>query len=278
MPRKAVTIAAAIAIAVSVLGTILLSMMQRHFIYFPDETPVPPAASVIADARDVQLTTSDGVELIAWHVPAMKNPRDITVLVAHGNGGNLGGRASLARALANAGFDVLMFDYRGYGGNPGTPSEEGLARDARAAYAYLTDSLDVEPQRILYFGESLGTGVVAELAREHPPAGILLRSPFTSLSALGKTHYPSVLVSLALSEDYPVIEHVGHLDMPITVVYGTEDDIVPPQQSRDVAEAVAGASETVVVDGAGHNDARMFGPGPVVTAVEDLADRATHHR
>src|SRR5699024_10528450 len=83
-----------------------------------------------------------------------------------------------------------------------TPSEEGLARDARAAYAYITDSLDVDPQRVLYFGESLGTGVVAELAREHPPAGILLRSPFTSLSDLGKEHYPSVLVSLALSEDY----------------------------------------------------------------------------
>ena len=272
--RKSVTIAIAIVVVVSVLGTILLWMMQRHFIYFPDETPVPPAASVIADARDVQLTTSDGLELIGWHVPAITNSRNVTVLVAHGNGGNLAGRASLARALADAGFDVLMFDYRGYGGNPGTPSEEGLARDARAAYAYITDSLDVDPQRVLYFGESLGTGVVAELAREHPPAGILLRSPFTSLSDLGKEHYPSVLVSLALSEDYPVIDHIGRLEMPITVVYGTEDDIVPPQHSRDVAEAVAGASETVVVDGAGHNDPVMFGPGPVVTAVEELAGRA----
>src|SRR5699024_7434250 len=145
--RKPVTIAIAIVVVVSVLGTILLWMMQRHFIYFPDETPVPPAASVIADARDVQLTTSDGLELIGWHVPAITNSRNVTVLVAHGNGGNLAGRASLARALADAGFDVLMFDYRGYGGNPGTPSEEGLARDARAAYAYITDSLDVDPQR-----------------------------------------------------------------------------------------------------------------------------------
>src|SRR5699024_3968847 len=142
------------------------------------------------------------------------------------------------------------------------------------AYSYITDDLGVAPERLLYFGESLGTGVVAELATQYPPAGIVLRSPFTRLSALGKVHYPSVLVSLALREEYPVIDYVERLELPITVIYGTEDEIVPPEQSRAVAEAAAGRSDVVAVDGAGHNDAVMFGPGPVVTAVEDLAGRA----
>src|SRR5688500_18724455 len=122
---------------VLVLGTVIgvLWAMQRNLIYFPDADPVPPADQVIEGARDVTLHTEDGLALGAWFVPAQGNtpPVPMAVLVAPGNGGNRAGRAGFAHELSVRGLAVLLVDYRGYGGNPGSPSEEGLAADAVAA-------------------------------------------------------------------------------------------------------------------------------------------------
>ena len=142
----------------------MLAWQQRRLIYFPDAQSVPPAGEVIDGARDVTLHTEDGLDLGAWFVPAAPGPRvsdrRMAVLVAPGNGGNRLGRADLAEELRVRGLAVLLMDYRGYGGNPGSPSEEGLARDAMAAAVALED-LGYPPERTIYFGESLGTGVVA---------------------------------------------------------------------------------------------------------------------
>ncbi|GCE36679.1 hypothetical protein Rhow_003283 [Rhodococcus wratislaviensis] len=146
-------------IAAAVVAVLIAAawVLQRKLIYYPDSTPVPPAGRLIAGAEDVTLTTSDGLELGAWYVPpAVGEPR-MTVLVAAGNAGNRADRALLASDLAAAGFATLLFDYRGYGGNPGHPSEEGLALDVRAARRHLVDERRVPPERLLYFGESLGT-------------------------------------------------------------------------------------------------------------------------
>lgn len=277
MGRTAVVTGVVVVLAVAVVLT-LLWVFQRQFIYFPDASSVPSAGEAVPGAQDAVLTTSDGLELGAWYVPPAAGDRDVTVLVANGNGGNRAGRAELATALSEAGFAVLLFDYRGYGGNPGSPSEDGLARDAEAAYRYLVDEQDVSPDRLLYFGESLGTGVVSGLATEHPPAGMLLRSPFTDLAALGGEHYPYLPVGLLLREEYPVAENVSRVDVPTTVVYGTADEIVPSAQSRQVAEAAAGTTETVEIEGAGHNDPVMFGGREVVSAVVALAERAVSSR
>lgn len=252
----------------------LLWLAQRTLIYLPDNSPVPPASEVIAEAEDVTLTTDDELELGAWHVPATGDENRGTVLVANGNGGNRAGRAPVARALSGAGFDVLLFDYRGYGGNPGSPTERGLASDVRAARRHLVDERGVPADQLIYFGESLGTGVVTELATEHPPAGLLLRSPFTSLAAVGQRHYPFVPVGLLLRDRFPVADLIGSVDVPTTVVYGTEDSIIPPGESRDVADAAAGSVEEVAIAGANHNDSVMFDGDQLVDAVVDLADRA----
>ena len=146
-------------IAAAVVAVLIAAawVLQRKLIYYPDSTPVPPAGRLIAGAEDVTLTTSDGLELGAWYVPpAVGEPR-MTVLVASGNAGNRADRALLASDLAAAGFATLLFDYRGYGGNPGHPSEEGLALDVRAARRHLVDERRVPPERLLYFGESLRT-------------------------------------------------------------------------------------------------------------------------
>ena len=141
-------------LVVLLLGGTMVGMLwalQRQLIFFPDPTPVPPAGDVIADARDVTLHTADGLELGAWFIPASRDAdTGMAVLVAPGNGGNRAGRAGLAKELSRRGMAVLLMDYRGYGGNPGSPSQEGLAADADAAAEALKDlGYPTAPDRLL---------------------------------------------------------------------------------------------------------------------------------
>lgn len=262
-----------IVVVVAVLLVALAWVLQRRLIYFPDSDVVPPAGTVVPGAQDVVLRTADGLELAAWWVPASEPDRGITVLVANGNAGNRAVRAPLARALSERGVSVLLFDYRGYGGNAGRPSEEGLALDVRAARSFLLDEVDVDPGRLIYFGESLGSAVATELAAEHPPAGLVLRSPFMSLVELGQVHYPLLPVGLLLRDRYPVVDHVGRVKAPVTVVLGTADSIVPPEQSRAVARAAGELAELVEVPGADHNDRELLDGRALVEAVMSLVDQ-----
>jgi uncharacterized protein len=254
-------------------GTVvgMLWALQRQLIYFPDPTPVPPAGDVIADARDVTLHTADGLELGAWFVPATgQTDTRMAVLVAPGNGGNRAGRAGFAQELSRRGLAVLVMDYRGYGGNPGSPSEEGLAADADAAVEAL-QKLGYPLQRTVYFGESLGSGVVAALQVRHPPAGVVLRSPFTELADVGAHHYPWLPVRALLRDRFPVLDHLAASDVPITVIYGDRDSVVPTGLSARVADQAPSLAERVIISGADHNDPGMFGPR-VADAVARLAD------
>ncbi len=263
--------ALAVLVVVGVFVAVIWAL-QRRLIYFPSTAPLPQASEVINGARDVTLETSDGLSLGAWFVAARGRPNGFTVLVANGNAGDRSLRAPLAEALAEEGFAVLLFDYRGYGGNPGSPSEDGLARDVRAAYRFLVEGEEVERNRLIYFGESLGAAVVSELATEHPPGGLVLRSPFTDLAEVGRAHYPFLPVGVLLRERYPVIEHIRRVDVPLTVVYGTRDSIVPPEQSREVAEAAPGLATVVAIE-ANHNDAALLDGADLIAAVVDLAER-----
>lgn len=262
----------ALVVLVVLLGVGLAAVwgLQRQLIYYPDASDVPPAGDVLPGARDVTLETYDGLELGAWYVPADAD-RDtgLAVLMAPGNGGNRAGRADLARDLADRGLAVLVIDYRGYGGNPGSPSEDGLAADADAAVRALAD-LGHPVDRTIFLGESLGTGVVAGLQQRHRPAGIVLRSPFTDLADVGRHHYPWLPVRTLLRDRFPVLEPLAASDVPVTVVYGDRDDVVPTELSARVADGVPVLVERVVLEGAGHNDAVMFGPR-VADAVARLA-------
>jgi fermentation-respiration switch protein FrsA (DUF1100 family) len=258
-----------VAVVLLVVAVLLAALWfgQRRLIYFPDRTPLAAAGHPV---RAVTLDTSDGLDLDGWLVPAADAvDRGYAVLVAPGNAGNRRDRLPLAGKLAREGLTVLLLEYRGYGGNPGTPTEAGLARDARAARAYLTDTAGFAPDRIVYFGESLGAAVAAGLATAHPPAALVLRSPFTDLAAVGGAHYPWLPVRLLLRDRYPVVEHVATVNVPTVVVYGTADSIVPPEQSRAVVERAAGPTTVVVVAGADHNDAALVDGTQVVGAVVD---------
>ncbi|MEP7160459.1 MAG: alpha/beta hydrolase [Dermatophilaceae bacterium] len=244
-------------------------------IYFPDPTPVPPAAFWFPGGRDVELTTEDGLTLTAWFIPALGVDRRTAVLFAPGNGGHRAGRVPLFAALAERGFTVLALDYRGYGGNPGRPSEEGLAADARAAAEYLRVA-GYPPDRTIYVGESLGTGVVVRLATTHRPAGLALRSPYTSLAALAAIHVAFLPLDGVLVDRFALLDDLAGLDVPVTVIHGAADDIVPSELSVRVADAAPRLQEELRLPGVGHNDAVMFGP-VIADAVVRLADATIGH-
>ncbi|WP_127504784.1 alpha/beta hydrolase [Actinoplanes solisilvae] len=265
-------------LAIFVLWALLIAaawLLQRRLIYFPDRSPPPAAARVIPGARDVTLRTADGLCLTAWLVepPPGTADRHLAVLVAPGNAGNRLTRAPLATALAGRGLTALLVDYRGYGGNPGRPSEEGLARDVEAARMFLVGEAGIPAERLLYFGESLGAAVVTALAAKHPPAGLILRSPFTDLPAAGREHYPFLPVRLLARDRFPVTEVIARVETPTLVVYGTADSIVPPEQSLAVAGKAAGPAQVVPVQGADHNDASLLHGAQLIDAIGELAAR-----
>jgi fermentation-respiration switch protein FrsA (DUF1100 family) len=257
----------------ALLGGLVVGLawaFQRSLVYLPGAGPATPPAAVLPAAREVVLETADGLRLGGSYLPAA-DPGAPAVLVANGNGGSRGLRAPLARALAEAGLSVLLFDYRGYGGNPGSPTEQGLALDVRAARAFLVRDAGVHPDRLLYLGESLGAAVVTELATEHRPAGLVLRSPFVDLAAVGSVHYPFLPVRALLRDRYPVAEQIARVDVPTTVVHGGADSIVPPAQSRAVAAAAARLHRVVELPGADHNDPVLLSGDALVDAVVELA-------
>lgn len=232
---------------------LVLWITQRRLIYLPLTQKVPPAEAVLSRSEEVEFETEDGLRLRAWFVPGSK---DTAVLVFNGNAGHRAHRAPLAEALAKEGFSVLLLDYRGYGGNPGSPSEAGLASDARAARAWLEGRAEVD--RITYFGESLGAAVAVGLAREEPPEALVLRSPFTSLTEVGRVHYPYLPVRLLLWDRYEAIDEVGALEVPTLVIAGERDRIVPVEQSKAIYEAAREPKRLVVIPGADHNDPELL--------------------
>lgn len=254
----------------SVLGLAVLWWTQRNLMYFPSRGPVPPAARSIAGASDVELATRDGLRLGAWFVPGRGTPPRPAVLVANGNAGDRSDRAPLAAALAHAGYSVLLFDYRGYGGNAGSPTEAGLLDDARAAADHLRERPDVDRARIAYFGESLGSGVVTALAVERPPSALVLRSPFTSFADVGSHHYPWLPVRWLIRDRYPIDEQIAKVRAPVLVIAGEADDIVPPRYSRAVHEKAVAPKRIVVFDDVGHNDPELLAGERMVAAIIDF--------
>jgi uncharacterized protein len=258
MPGRRMLIGVSIVAAGLLLMLALLWLGQRRLIYFPSGA-VPPVTAILPTGEPVVLTTDDGLRLGGWFVPAVgTGTTQAAVLVCNGNAGNRAHRAPLAAVLARAGVPVLLFDYRGYGGNPGRPSERGLLSDARAARAYLASREDVDPDRIVYFGESLGAAVAVALATEQPPAALVLRSPFTSLADVGRVHYPFLPVRLLLRDRYTAIEQIGRVAAPVLVVAGARDEIIPPEHSRRVYEAAVGPKRWVLIPDADHNHTELL--------------------
>jgi len=236
----------------------------RRFLYFPDSA-VPPVQMVLPGAVDVTFATSDGLDLHGWFLP-VEQPA-ATAVVFHGNGGNRAGRADIAAGLARRGIQTLLAEYRGYGECPGEPSEEGLLEDARAAWAYLADRPDVDPARMVSFGESLGSGVAVGLAVDVPPAAMILRSPFSSFAEIARMHYPMLPVSGMLPDAFDSLVRIAEVHVPLLVAVGTADGIVPAASSRRLFEAAPGPKQYLEFPGADHNDWELAAGDRLLDAV-----------
>jgi hypothetical protein len=227
----------------------VLGLLLRSLLYFPSRAVTRPHG---LDPEDLFLATDDGERLHAWWVAASGSPRG-HILFCHGNAGNIASRGAYARILSAAGFDVLLFDYRGYGRSSGRPTETGTYRDARAALARLRDRSGVRPERTLYLGESLGAAVALELALEAPPAGVILQSAFTSVRDMAREVLPLVPRTV-VPDAYPSLRLIPRLASPLLVLHGEHDDIVPVAHGRALFAAARSPKRLEVLARAGHND------------------------
>jgi uncharacterized protein len=249
---------ALVALAILLL-TAYLYVTQRSQLYFPwpDAVADPPPG-----VEAIEIPTDDGLTLGAWFVAATgdSGPDRSAVLVCNGNAGSREHRLPLAQALAERGHHVLLFDYRGYAGNPGSPSEVGLRTDARGAARVLAERPEVDPTRIAYYGESLGAAVCTGLATEHPPAALILRSPLPSVVTVARHHYPYLPVLEPLVWDrWPLEQQLAdEVRVPLLVVVGRRDEVVPPHLSRRAYEAAAEPKRLIEIPAAHHNDEALL--------------------
>ena len=196
---------------------------QRSLMYMPDIARVSPAAAGLPQAEEIALTTADSERLVAWHV-APRSDRPV-ILYFQGNGGSLRHRAHRLARLARDGFGVLAVSYRGFGGSTGSPSETGLLLDAAAAYRFCTDRYAAE--RIVVWGESLGSGVAVALASKHAVGRLILEAPFTSAADVARLSYPLIPVGLLMKDQFRSDARIGAITVPTLVLHGELDRVVP---------------------------------------------------
>jgi fermentation-respiration switch protein FrsA (DUF1100 family) len=230
----------------------VINPLLNSLLYFPSRAIVETPASAGLDHRELAFKTEDGQRLHGWWIGARAEPLG-HLLLCHGNAGNVGDRVLHAALLTAAGFDVLLFDYRGYGRSSGRPSETRTYRDARTALACLLEQPEADPRRVFYLGESLGGAVAVDLARERPPAGLVLLSTFSGVRDLARLHYPFVPARF-VPDAYPTLRRIRELRSPLLVLHGDRDEIVPLAQGRALFEAAADPKRMHVFEGLGHND------------------------
>jgi fermentation-respiration switch protein FrsA (DUF1100 family) len=246
-----------------------LYFAQRKLMYFPDPVRHMPAASGLDHFEEIALTSSDGVRLLAWYAPPRDGSKPL-VIYFQGNGGGLDLRAHRFGKLAAAGLGVLALNYRGFGGSSGTPSEEGILRDADAAYAFAATRVPAE--RIVLWGESLGTGVAVALAALRPVARVLLESPYTSTADIAAATYWYVPVRLLMHDQFRSDLRIAKVTAPVMILHGARDTVVPIQYGERLYDLVRAPKRFVRLPEAGHNDHDDFGGLDAVTPF--LADGA----
>jgi len=240
-----------------------LYLFQRQLLYFPDRARPELFGLEQLGVREAMLQTEDGLSLLSWYLPAQ--PGRPVIAYFHGNGGHVGYRAERLLRFAREGFGVLMVEYRGYGGNPGTPSETGFYTDGRAALAFL-DREGVTPNRLMLYGESLGSGVAVALAAERQVAAVILEAPPTSVAEVAQCHFPFVPAARMVTDRYDSLSRIGKVKAPILVLHGERDRVVPIRYGRALLDAAPEPKEGWFAPDAGHEDLARYGAMDVVVA------------
>ena len=233
-----------------------LFLFQRQLLYHPDPTRPGLARLEELGVRESILSTEDGLSLLSWYLPGQLG-RPV-ILYYHGNGGNIGHRVQRLLRFAREGYGVLMPEYRGYGGNPGTPTETGFYADARAGLGFLEHE-GVAPNRLVLYGESLGSGVAVELAAQHEVAGLILEAPFTSVAEVAQSHFPYVPAARLVIDRFDSRSRIGRIRAPILVLHGERDRIVPVRFGHALFDAAPEPKERWFAAEAGHEDLARYG-------------------
>jgi hypothetical protein len=229
-----------------------LFLMQRRILFLPDKTRPDLARAGIPGVREMTVTTEDGLALLAWYLPPLRDDGPV-VLYLHGNAGHIGHRAYRLERFRRLGWGVLLLEYRGYGGNPGGPSEAGLLIDARAGLAAV-QAMGFPPHRVLLWGESLGSGLAVRLAVEQPVAAVLLEAPYTSITDMARRRFPFVPVHWLLLDRFEQLGAIGGVHAPVLVMHGALDRIIPLAMGRAVYNAAPEPKEVWISEHAGHVD------------------------
>lgn len=262
----------------------LAGIFQRRLMYHPVQTgSLTPADAGLPQGTvtSVSIKATDGLTLNGWHIhpqDAAENiaQADWVVLYFHGNAGNRKSRANDCRDFTRMGCHILLFDYRGYGENAGSPSESAFVSDAKCIHEFAMKELSVSPDRILIYGESLGGGVATQLAAhacqsDAAPGGLVLNATFSSMVDAASAIYPFLPVPLLLIDRYPSADFIGSVTCPTLQIHGTRDEIVPFHLGRKLFDATPNASASGVdkkfieMRGFGHNNL------PVATFEKDVA-------
>jgi hypothetical protein len=229
--------------AIYIALLVLLFVAQRSILYVPNTQP-PSLAEAGAEGwmDEVEVRSADGLRLLAWYrrPPAASSP---VLVYFHGNAGHIGHRAERVRPYADAGFGVFLVEYRGYGGNPGRPTEQGLYTDARTAVDFL-EQQGVAPARMVFYGESLGTAVAVQIAHERACAALVLEAPFTSVAAVAQGRYWMFPVRHLVLDKFDSLRKIGQLRCPLMVMHGEADGVIPIRYGRQLFDAAPEPKES----------------------------------
>jgi uncharacterized protein len=228
----------------------VLYVTQRSLMYFPETVHTTPVQAGLPEAEEVPLVAADGVHITAWHV-APKDQKPV-ILYFHGNGGALRYRVARFKKLIGDGIGLVALEYRGYGGNPGSPSERGLIADAEAAYAFA--AAHYPTQELVVWGESLGTGVAVALAAEKPVGRIILEAPFTSAAAVAALRYWYVPVRLLMKDQFRSDTRIAKVTAPLLILHGVHDHVVPYAMGERLFELANKPKHIVRFLDGGHED------------------------
>ena len=216
--------------------------------------------------EEVWLPVDEAVTVFAWFIDA--GPTNPVLLWCHGNAGNVSHRLENIRLLYQRGISVMIFDYRGYGRSTGVPSEAGLYQDALASYDYLIRQRRISPERLIVFGRSLGSGVAGEVAIQRHSAGLIVESSFPSIQSMSDQHYFGLPARWLMDVDFNLAQKVRSLKVPLLVIHGDQDSIVPMVLGKQVFDAAHEPKRWHVVSGAGHNDVPFVGGEPYFREID----------
>ena len=240
----------------------VIGCSQRRLMYHPDNSAPILADAGVPDMAAVTLETADGLELLAWHRGPTRDGAP-TLIYLHGNAGHIGNRGHKARPYLDAGYGVLLVSWRGYGGNPGSPTEQGLYNDARAALDFLA-AAGVASDHIVVYGESIGGGPAVQVASEREIGALVLEAPLTSAADVAQRHYWYLPARYLVLDRYDSMSKIGRVKAPLFIVHGERDRVVPVDMGHALLAAANQPKDARFFAEAGHNDLYEFGAADAV--------------